>query len=235
MTAGDYALRGVGVVIGLLPAGKAAVRIGGKVLDAAVVGGSRVLHELGLGGAIATHLGSARGAANEVAGAVGVVVDGVRPQTIRDAEEVAAEVERLGTSLADSASKGRAFRRFGAEEANRTLSPFYKDPPFRAGTQVVQFLEETDHVYVRVHGADNQIGRFMMNEQAIRGMTAREIQVKYALPYTPTHISEVVVPKGTKLWWGRVASNAYGNAGAIQYYLIETLPKASYRGIKPLP
>jgi hypothetical protein len=235
MAAGDYALRGVGVVIGLLPASKGIVRIGDKVLDAAFVVGSRVFHELGIGSAIATHLGSARSFASEVAASLGVVLDGVRPQNVRESEEVASEVAQVATSLADSARNSRGFRRFAAGEANRSLAPFYKEPPFRPGTQVVQYLEEADRVYVRVHGPDNQWGRFMMNENAIQNMSAREIQIKYSLPYTPTLVSEVHVPKGTRMWWGRVASNAYGNAGAIQYYVVESLPKSAYRNLRPLP
>ncbi len=66
MTAGDFGLRGVGMVLGLLPA-KAILTIGGKVLDAAYVAGAGAIRRLGMGARLANVIAKEPEAATEVA------------------------------------------------------------------------------------------------------------------------------------------------------------------------
>jgi hypothetical protein len=100
MSAGDYALRGVGIVIGVLPAGQAIVRVGGEVIDRAFVVGSRTIRELGLGRRVAVDLRSAPSAVADVASAVGAVLDNFRPQTAREARELASATRQVTAAAA---------------------------------------------------------------------------------------------------------------------------------------
>ena len=44
----------------------------------------------------------------------------------------------------------------------------------------------------------------MMHEAAIRGLSPEQIKTKFNLPNTPTHVSTVTVPAGTRMRSGKV-------------------------------
>jgi hypothetical protein len=46
----------------------------------------------------------------------------------------------------------------------------------------------------------------------IAGLTPQQIQNKFALPYTPTHMVDVAIPQGTQIRYG-YANSLYGNEG----------------------
>lgn len=95
-----------------------------------------------------------------------------------------------------------------AEAQNAFLEKhFGGDPPYMAGSQVIEFITHSPDNYthfVRVHGADNQPGGWMMEAKAIKGLNAHQIQLKYSLPKLPVYISDVYVPEGTEMVCGRV-------------------------------
>ncbi len=66
MTAGDFGWRGVGIVLGLLPA-KAILTVGGKILDAAYFAGAGVIRKLGMGARFAKVIAKEPEAATDLA------------------------------------------------------------------------------------------------------------------------------------------------------------------------
>ena len=97
--------------------------------------------------------------------------------------------------------------------------------------------------FVRVHGELNQQGAFIVRATEIEGMTAQQIQQHLAMPYLPTHISDVAVPAATRLRqrackWDGLAHNHYSgfpNPGGIQYQLLDQIPASSFTNMRPLP
>jgi hypothetical protein len=91
MTAGDYGWRGVGVVLGLLPA-KAILKVGGKILDRTFVLGGGVIRRLGLGSRFGKILAQEPGAVTDITT--------VAAQWTKRSEEIAEELaarKSLGT------------------------------------------------------------------------------------------------------------------------------------------
>jgi filamentous hemagglutinin len=75
----------------------------------------------------------------------------------------------------------------------------------------------------------------MMREEAIKGLTAEQIQNKYSLPNKPTFISDVNVPAETRIRTGTVAANFGGGQGARQYQWINTkVPGSAITNTRPI-
>ncbi len=92
--------------------------------------------------------------------------------------------------------------------------------------------------FVRVHGPGNQVGHWVVRAESIANLTPAQIKDKLSLKYTPTHVSNVLVPENTNLRRGLVNSNFGGNAGAIQYEIVgpKDLPLNSdwFSNMRPL-
>lgn len=74
-----------------------------------------------------------------------------------------------------------------------------------------------------------------MRYSDIQGLSAIQIQSKYALPNTPTHYCFVNVPSGTSVYAGVVGDNYGFTAGeAIQFELSGTIPDSSFGNGIPL-
>jgi hypothetical protein len=71
MSAFDYATRAIGVVIGIIPGGTLAVRLGGKVVNGAFTDGCRLLRRLNLQGSIAVYFAKTKQLVTEVVRSVG--------------------------------------------------------------------------------------------------------------------------------------------------------------------
>jgi len=99
-------------------------------------------------------------------------------------------------------------------------------PPYKSGTQVIEYTTKQDDVFVRVHGDDNAARPWMMRKEAIEGLTAEQIQRKYSLLSKPKFVSEVHVPAGTRIRTGKVETNfeiqGGGGQGATQYEWLNT-------------
>lgn len=104
------------------------------------------------------------------------------------------------------------------------------EAPFKNGTKVIEFSPKSTDNFVRVIG-DGSIaeGRWVMKKDAIKGLTPKQIQAKYSLPGTPTHIVDVTVNNSSQMMRGKVARNFGGNEGAVQYLISdETLSNIRY-------
>lgn len=136
---------------------------------------------------------------------------------IREGEILA---ERVGHLLPGFTKNHRITNIHTAEHVNQTRFPHYgATPPFQLNSHVVEFKTLTDTQWVRVHGGVNQAKEWIVRKSAIEGLNAEEIARKFAIPLTPTHISDVHIPKGTTLLRGNIQDHGQGATGAIQYWI----------------
>jgi hypothetical protein len=128
-------------------------------------------------------------------------------------------------------------RAISAETAN---APFAKRgwfDPYASGTRPRVFKTQSELDFVRLHGANNPEGRFMVRADEIAGMTPNQIRQHLALEFTPTYISDVRVPASTQMQAGRVgAQPQWGvpNKGGMQYQLLQDIPSSSFTNTRPL-
>lgn len=110
-------------------------------------------------------------------------------------------------------------------------------PPYKPNSKVTEFTTTREEIFVRVHGAKNVEGPWLMHESAISGLSPEQIQAKFSLPNTPTHVSTVVVPAGTRMRSGTV-NPIFGGAdmNAKQFQLIgdKHLPRENFKNTKSL-
>jgi hypothetical protein len=129
-------------------------------------------------------------------------------------------VEKMGEPMEISIS---------ADEANLEHIHKGRQAPY-GGTRAREIILENDTIFVRVHGEKNQTRSWMMRAKDIEGLTARQIKDKFALPELPKYISDVYVPKGTRIITGKVAlQKGWGKGGGIQYELKDELPTSAWK------
>lgn len=114
--------------------------------------------------------------------------------------------------------------------------PFYTTLP--AG--VVRTTEPTEY-YVRLYtpGSSNAAGPWIMRASTVRGLTPEQLRDRFALPFLPTFITNVLVPSGTCLLGGIAgpitghfaasppdipSAGPWGNGGAQQTRLVANDP-----------
>ncbi len=75
----------------------------------------------------------------------------------------------------------------------------------------------------------------MGGPEEIEGLTAAQIQEKFALPSLPDYVSDVHVPAGARIRIGTVAAQeGWGTGNAIQYELLERIPEAAFKNTRSL-
>lgn len=114
---------------------------------------------------------------------------------------------------------------YTAEEVNNwwRTEMGYTSPPYLPHSTVYE-LELTDNVtFARVYDGviSGMYGGWLMDYDAIKGLTASEIRDKFALPATPQYMVSVALEKGTHLRSGITnAASGWGNGGGLQYDLM---------------
>ena len=85
------------------------------------------------------------------------------------------------------------------------------DPPYTPGTITKEIKLVNYKKFVRVYDGTNSkmYGGWIMDADDIDGLTALEIQDKYALPFTPKYICDVDIDAGTILRTGE-ANTLFG-------------------------
>lgn len=68
----------------------------------------------------------------------------------------------------------------------------------------------------------------MLRTNDIQGLTPTQIQQKYSLPNTPTHIVDVNIPSNIPMQSGQTATGAFGGSGGGLQYNILTDTKSSW-------
>ena len=124
--------------------------------------------------------------------------------------EVAATAEKINISKMKSQS---------STKANMELyKDGYTDPPYMANTNTQIITLEKDTKFVRVLNDKNYpLGKWFMLEDDIKGLSALEIQNKYAIPVTPTKYIQIKIPAGSTIRVG-TANGLYGfSGGGVQF------------------
>ena len=123
-----------------------------------------------------------------------------------------------------------------AEEVNKEFvgdNPKLKGP-YKSGNRVAEYSTIHADQWVRAHGEKNQVSSWMMREEAIKGLSAKQIQQKYSLEFEPIYISDVNVPADSRIRTGIVASNFGGGEGARQYQWLGIVPKDAVTDRRPI-
>ncbi len=101
------------------------------------------------------------------------------------------------------------------------INKSYGEPPYLAGSKVVEMETTATETFVRVHGPNFAAGNWVMRENDIVGLTGPQIAAKFNIPEVPTALSKVSVPGGVKMRTGIVGPNAFGSSkGAIQFEIL---------------
>lgn len=199
-----------------------------------------VLAGKGLGAAVKGAKGL--GATVEVADALGDTAKATAK--LEDAADAAQGMSKID-EVADSAATGSKaasgspsekvlvskvrVKIISADEANAAHIKAKRRPPYKEGTEVSEYATSNGDQYVRVHGADNQQGAWLMRESEIAGLSPEQIKDKFALPSTPTHVSTVTPPPNTIVREGIVGGQAgWGAGGGTQIELQSRIPASSF-------
>ena len=142
-----------------------------------------------------------------------------------------------GDILFDMIGGGTAIKVSGVGKVGKTssknanvINKNYGEPPYKKDTKVYDIKTGKEQDFVRVHnGGKSETGYWLARKKDIEGLSPKQIQEKFNLPDTPKYISDVKVPKETKVRVGKVGKNKWGTSeGANQYELQERIPKSSY-------
>lgn len=121
---------------------------------------------------------------------------------------------------------------------NQARYPNNYQPPYRPGTLTAEGKLSSSANMVRVHGANNMKGSWILPKDSIKGLSPQEIQSIYSLPEPPTHISDVKAA-GQMVFVGVADSAQFAPdptihpGGAIQYELVD-FRQAQFINSKPL-
>lgn len=113
----------------------------------------------------------------------------------------------------------------------------FSHPPYDPTRPINDFSANGTTIYVRVFtdGVTRPNGSWMMRPEDIQGLTPRQIQDKFDLPYAPTHIVDVTPPAHTTIRTGTVNSaNFGGSGGGAQFELIDHIPNDAFTNIRAL-
>jgi hypothetical protein len=92
----------------------------------------------------------------------------------------------------------------------------FVDAPIFTKNEIATIFAPAKVVRVYTEGSTNPLGYWVMEASEIQGLTAAQIQQKFALPFKPTHISVVDILAGTTIRIGAAGSNSFGSGGGIQ-------------------
>ncbi|HEU0049702.1 MAG TPA: RHS repeat-associated core domain-containing protein, partial [Nitrososphaera sp.] len=220
---------GIGLITGGL---KGAVR---GAIQGAILGALVPLTGAGVGAAL---LGSAARGVLIVGWGVGLGSTGVSGYSFATATT---GQERFEAGVGLIASVGFMFvgpmalryantRVISAEEINAeflTLRGPGAQRPWQPGTMITETILIRRATYVRVYteGQTKPIGAWVMDPSEIAGLDFSQIQQKFALPFTPTAITEQSVPAGTTIRIGTAGQNDFGTGGGIQVNIVDPIAR----------
>ncbi len=98
----------------------------------------------------------------------------------------------------------------------------YDNPPYAENTIIQVITLKEDIVFVRVYDGEisGMYGGWVMNANDIKGLTAAQVQDKYALPAIPKYIAEVKLKAGDTISMGQAAPIFGANGGGTQFDLM---------------
>ena len=111
-------------------------------------------------------------------------------------------------------------------------------PAYKPGTYVQENQTAKGESFVRAftEGKTDPAGHWMTKASEVKGLTPEQIQIKFGMPNTPTHMVEVNPPAGTTVRVG-IAGEGFvpGGGGGIQYQLMEEIPQGSFGSPMGIP
>jgi hypothetical protein len=109
-------------------------------------------------------------------------------------------------------------------------------PPYDSNYRARNILLERSRTFVRVHGEDNQVSKWMMRAGDIDGLTPLQIKDKFALEFLPSYVSEVNLPANTLTRLSVAGPQSQWDAvgGGFQYELLQRIPMSSFTNRMPI-
>lgn len=167
-----------------------------------------------------------------------------------DIVEVGMRIQRTGEALNDALPLIKKFiPALGVKNAARktaeSANDFWKEiygatnfkPPYKAGTEVLEFELDVSTKFVRVtNDINDPTGQWIMQAEEITGLTAAEIKNNFSLKEMPTHVVDVQIPAGTKLRAGEAALiSGWGNGEGYQIDMMQRRNFGeTYSNLRPL-
>lgn len=120
-----------------------------------------------------------------------------------------------------------------ADEVNEMLraSRGYTENAYMPGSRVYEFTTPSEMVgtHVRVFQKGQRLeGKWIMEKNAVNGLSPEGIAKKFSLPRVPTHIVDVTIPKGVRMRKGvsaRVMEGVGEKWYSKQYELVDDVPR----------
>lgn len=180
----------------------------------------------------AKEVGGGANLANEVHAAADVVrkMKASRPSRSGKDEVTVAGVKRSAAKSISLKNK----KEIPPSEANNG----FEKPPYSESTKIIEGVTAQDEKFVRLYDGEvsRSMGRWVMPASEVKGLSAAQIQEKFALPQLPKYIIEVNVPAGTKLRVGEAgAISGWGAGGGTQIQLLDNIPMSSFTNARPFP
>lgn len=130
------------------------------------------------------------------------------------------EIEKVCTKTVNNI-KAKDIINQSADEANDwwKTEKNYREPPYKPNTQTTILKLEENEKFVRVYDDVNSFekGQWFMKAEDIEGLSAKQIQEKFALPTEPKYIVDLEIPKGETIRTGEANSLFGFEGGAPQY------------------
>jgi filamentous hemagglutinin len=170
-------------------------------------------------------------------GSIQQIADGLPGRNLLNGEIVVDPSSIGGVGGALQGLRLRAASRgvLSAADANAPHLAAGRRPPYAAGSRAREIVLQQERSLVRVHGEGNQARSWLMRVEEIEGLSPAQIKDKFALPEMPRYVSDVQVPKGTRMRVGTVGEQAgWGRGGGTQYELLDRLPETAFRNRRPL-
>lgn len=151
----------------------------------------------------------------------------------RRRKEAIAIIKRgLATERGAPPAQIKDLRRRPAVKANAERAAQGKLPPYHPRVAVREFTTAREIRFVRVYADPRfQRGSWLVRRESIQGLTPLQVKQALALQHVPKYVSDVVVPKGTRVRLSIVgAQPEWGVAerGIFQYELLERIPDSAF-------
>ena len=133
------------------------------------------------------------------------------------------DVMNFGGNIKVTKNQNSVTKIHTAEDINQIMKETMGyEAPYKPNTIVTEFELTTNKTFVRVYNKINsrQQGGWIMDMDEIKGLSPKEIQNKFALPYEPVYICDVYLESGVKLRYGEVNPLFGFDGGGMQYDLL---------------
>ncbi len=144
-----------------------------------------------------------------------------------EVDQLSVESEQFIANRIKYAEEGAIVK--SAEEVNEMLSSYYSLPPFKSGENVLMRKSKGNEVFLRYYSKESDpVGRWIVREKDIEGLSLLEIKEKLALKSTPVGYVQVELESGVELFEGIAGENFGETGGAWQVYIKSDILQSSW-------